>query len=171
MKKILLIIVLLIVSNTIHSQQIGYITGLSNISINNTKYYQPIYGISLSNNYKYIGLETNVIYYQALNKRVVQSDYIKYSLQGNVGYFSNKIGIFTGINPSYNACIHHSNIQNHTNISIALLAGIQYRIISKVTLDIKCLYDKGLTNGYMDKNTKHKYSGNFILIGLKYSLK
>lgn len=169
MKKLLAIILLLIVSNTGFTQELGYLTGLSNVSVNNTKYYQPVYGISLSKDYKYIGIETNFLYFQALNQRIVQADYLKYSLQGKIGYF-NKLSIYTGLNLAYNACIHHSSIQNHTNLSIAPIIGVSYKLINRTTVELKHMYDTGITNGYYYLDNRSKYKGSFILLGLKYNL-
>jgi len=183
--KYLITSLFLSISVNIYSQMtIGYLTGLTNQGINKPAHYQPIYGITIQNQFKgkfgkRLAIESDFLYSQRMNRTKIQSDYFQYMLIGKIGkfnFFKDRLGIYVGIGGSYNASIDHSNPQNHTYLSVVPTVGGQIKI-SKVTyLELKAVYDYGVPmlgfhGGYYNNSSWTNYKGPLIMGTLKFKIR
>lgn len=164
-------IVILIAFSSLHSnvnaQEIGYVGGLSSLGID-AKSYQPLYGFSIGYQFnKYFGLETNLFYSQRTIGSSTQADYISFLAMPKIGYFGKKAAVFYGPSVLLNPTLHHSNIENHTYLSTYHSIGFQYKIMSKLAVDLKVGYDIGLTGAYFTNGGYQNYSGPMVLLGIK----
>lgn len=150
-----------------NAQEIGYVGGLSSLGID-AKSYQPLYGFSIGYQFnKYLGLETNLFYSQRTIGSSIQADYISFLAMPKIGYFGKKVAFFYGPAILLNPTLHHSNIENHTYLSTYQSIGFQYKIMSKLAVDLKLGYDIGLTGAYFTNGSYQKYSGPMVLLGIK----
>lgn len=174
MKK--LIIILLLSSFFCKGQEVGYIGGFSK----EVESIQPVYGISMNIKFKgdslksflkYIQLETNLLYSQRSLNNKIQADYLQFMAIGKVGYFGNKIGIYGGYGFSLNPTINHSGGENHTYGSFIPCIGINTKLFNRTYLDIKGIYDCGLSGGYYKNNSWYEYRGFIIMSSIRFTLR
>jgi hypothetical protein len=162
-----LVILLLLLSMHCRSQEIGYLTGVSRLGINPTRF-QPLYGFSIGGKInKYIALETALFYSQRSIGAIIQADYFSFLAMPKIGYFGKKAGIYYCPGVSLNPTLEHSNIENHTYFSHLQAAGGEINITPKIIADIKVGYDIGLTGAYFENGIYRKYSGPVLFLGLK----
>ncbi len=143
---------------------IGYITGIEDR--------QPLYGITLQRQFNnYFQLESNVFYSQRMRGKNIQADYVSFMLVQKAGYFGKRAGGYTGFGISINPTLDHTNWQNHTYLSIAPCLGCQVNVSRKTLLELKGLYDIGITGGYLNPDRSWYRYKNIIIIGtLKFTI-
>lgn len=170
MKKILLLSAVLLSSIRLWSQELGYMTGASQLGYE-AQGFQPLYGFTIGKMIQHhILLESSLYYSQRTYKSDIQADYMSFMLMPQFGWFEKKWGAYAGPTFALNPTLHHSSIKNHTYVSAGLAVGARFMIIKRVWLDGKVMFDKGLSGAYFDNGSYKNYDGIQIHLGMKFDL-
>lgn len=154
----------------LRSQELGYLGGVNRIG-HNPRNFQLLYGFTLGKRVsKSLYLESGLFYSQRQYENEIQADYASFYLMPQIGTFRKRYGLYFAPMVSLNPTLHHSNIENHTYVSAGLGIGGRLKVLKRVWLDAKVLYDKGLTGAYFENGSYREYDGTQIHLGLKFDL-
>lgn len=150
--------------------EVGYLIGGTKQGINPASA-QPIYGITLQKQFsKNVSLESNVFYSQRMNGKAIQSDYLSFMLLAKFGYFGNKAGVYVCYGLALNPSLTHANNENHTYGSFTPAIGAQLKLFGRTWIELKGIYDCGLSGAYLKEGCWSDYGGLIIMSTLKFRL-
>lgn len=152
------------------AQDIGWLTGYTKQGINPASG-QPIYGFTLQHQFsKYVAIEGNTFYSQRLNGKIIQSDYLSFMALVKLGYFGDRAGVYGLYGFTLNPSLSHDNPENHTYGSFNIGGGCQLKVFRKTWVELKGIYDCGLSGAYLKNGSLSDYRGLIIMSTLKFEL-